>query len=54
MGGAQRAIMVQNVDGLGAMTGLFEQLATVDSELGVGDAIGGAFGGLAGSRNKIN
>ena len=53
MGGAQRAIMVQNVDGLGAMTGLFEQLATAASELGVGDAIGGAFGGLAGSRNKI-
>lgn len=53
MSGAQRAIMVQNVDGLGAMTGLFEQLATAASELGVGNAVGGAFSSLTGSKNKI-
>ena len=53
MAGTQRAIMVQNVDGLGAMTGLFEQLATAASELGVGNAVGGAFGSLTGSKNKI-
>jgi len=53
MQGAQRAVMTQNVDGLGAMTGLFEKLAGAASELGVGGAAAGAFGKLGGSRNKL-
>lgn len=53
LSGVQRTLMLNNVDGLGAMATLFRDMSAAASELELGSKADGFFNKMQGSKNKL-